>query len=459
MRTLIVIAGASRLAVPLRHVREVHEQLEIVTLPRSGAETIGAAPVAGAVLPVVALPGSVGTAGPALVIDGRDGPFAWCVDRIDGLLDVDEASVHAMEATSDQPFRGVHEHDGATLLHVDLTAIEPRGFVGNEPTLDLSSLGHTDKAVDARARQNTNNQENDSVIVVRAASEVVAIPLADVFEIQAADSFVRLPVKDAVVVGLSMVRGNPTLALDLARLVGGTQPSAGNVVIVLRRPAAPVALRVDEVVGLRRYESADFVPSTTQGLADGFIVRGADGNTPLLIDVARTVDAALERHLQVAPIQRDAALVANASGATRRLVLVRLARETGAIAAESVERVVDTPVVTPLRSAKSPWLVGAVDVGGRVLPLCDVRRAFGAMDAGPATRLVLVRDAGGEVTLALAVDDVESLVSVPRANVEPFGFARSGPATGVVRLEGGRIASLLAPESLLSGTFGVGGAS
>jgi chemotaxis signal transduction protein len=291
----------------------------------------------------------------------------------------------------------------------------------------------------------------NSVVVVRAGTDTVALPLGDVFEIQRTESFVRLPVRDPAVVGLSMVRGNPTLALDLARLVGSGASVSGDTVVVLRRPAAPVALRVDEVIGLRRYDATtDFVPATTKGIAEGFIVHGSDAHTPLLIDVARTVDEALARNLQVAPIERDAGVAVTASGEERRLVLVTLGREIGAVPAEAVERVVDAPVLTPLRSKRNPWLVGAVDVGGRVFPVCDVRSAFGASVTAPAPRLVLVRDAVGDVVLALAADDVDRLVSVPASHVEPFGFARGGPAVGVVRLASGRIASLLAPATLLS---------
>jgi chemotaxis signal transduction protein len=448
MRHLVISTADRTLAVPLAHIREVLERIDVVRLPRAPLGVIGAAPVAGSVIPVVSLDSdSDAPIGPALVIDGKEGPFAWRVSRVHALREVDPRDVSPLEASRELPFAGVHESDGETVLHVSLDALEPRWFSGAEPTTDLSILGQAQ----AESRADESLRDEASVIVVRAASELIAIPLPEVFEIQTSESFVRLPVKDSSVVGLSMVRGNPTLALDLARIVGSREPCTGSIVIVVRRPAAPVALRVDAVVGLRRFDTRhDFVPATNRGIADGFVVHGDEGAAPLLIDVGRAVDHVLDNHLQIAPVQRDAADASAVADDERRLLVVTLGKETAAIDADHVERVVIAPEITPLKSKQAPWLVGAVDVGGRVLPVCDVRRAFGSSAASRAPRLVLIRDRFGDVVVALAVDDVESFVSIEASRIEPFGFARGGPASGVVRLAGGRIASMLDPENLLS---------
>ncbi len=176
---------------------------------------------------------------------------------------------------------------------------------------------------------------------------------------------------------------------------------------------------------------------------------GGDGEAPLLIALDRTVDPLLEQQLQIAPKHHDVAVQAEAHEERRRLLLVKLGGETAAIAAESIDRVVNRPVVTRLRSDRSPWLIGAADVGGRVLAVCDVRSAFGSENPEPATQLVLLRDPFGNVTMALAVDAVENSMEVDADRIEPFGFARTGPATGVVCLPEGRIASMLEPEALL----------
>ncbi len=446
MRFLLVSSNDTTIAVPLADVREVLERVDVIPLPRARGATLGAAPVAGSVIPVVGLGTARSTDGPALVLDGRDGRFAWVVDRIHGLVTVDHAAVSALTPSQEQPFVGVHANETGSVLHVSLEHLEPEWFGDREPTHDLSNLGHAVVAADRALKVVHDDQ---SLIVVRAGRELVAIPLPEVFEIQTSDSFVRLPVRESAVVGLSMVRGTPTLALDLARLIG-SDGSSGSVVIVVKRPAAPVALRVDEVIGLRRYDaSRDFVPATTKGVAEGFVVNGADGSTPMLLDIARTVDRVLERHLQIAPIGQQRTEATKSTTSERKLLIVNLARELGALDASLVERVVDAPPMTPLRSAKAPWLVGAVDVGGRVLPVCDVRTAFGAHVPGASSRLVLVRDAFGDVVIALAVDDVEGLVSLDESRVEPFSLARFGPASGVVRLDDGRIASLVKPEGLL----------
>ncbi len=363
MRVLLVATNDTTMAVPLADVREVLERVDVVPLPRTRGTTLGAAPVEGAVEPVVGLGASRSTQGPALVLDGREGRFAWVVDRVHGLVTVDSTEVNALVPSQDQPFCGVHAGDSGTVLHVALEHLEPARFDGAEPTHDVSNLGHTSATT---IRDDVARHDHNSVVVVRAGRELVAIPLAEVFEIQTSDAFVRLPVRDAAVVGLSMVRGTPTLALDLARLVGA-DASSGSVVIVVKRPAAPVALRVDAVIGLRRYDpKRDFVPSTTKGVADGFVVNGTDGSTPMLLDIGRTVDGVLASHLQIAPIGRERNEATKTRASERKLLIVNLARELGAVDASLVERVVDAPSMTRLRTARAPWLVGAVDVGGRV---------------------------------------------------------------------------------------------
>ncbi len=463
MRVLLLSTSDQVVAVHSDDEREVLERVDVVALPRSRGSLLGAAPIAGAVLPVVGLGESRVTDGPALVIDGREGRFAWCVERVIGLVEVDPAIVRPLTASAEQPFEAVHEAEGTVVLHLARGHLEPVWVGSDDPTTDLSLLGMTAAGF---ARVLVTPQDERSVVVVRAADELVAIPLEEIFEIQTAESFVRLPVRDPRVVGLSVVRGAPTLALDLAKLIGSAEPSTGNVVLVVVRPSAPVALRVDAVVGLRRYDAAvDFIAATSKGIADGFLIHGPDGSTPLLVDVARTVDAVLDKHLQIAPIPRERRESSEGgaeadAGRERRLVVVSLAKEFGAIDADAVERVVDTPPVTRLRSARAPWLVGAVDVGGRVLPVCDVRTAFGAHEPAASAHLVLVRDAYGEVVVAFAVDEVVGLVDVDASHIEPFAFARSGPAAGVVRLGDGRIASFLRPEALLArvsaSNFGAG---
>ncbi len=86
MRLLVVSSSERTLAVPLSRVREVLEHVDVVPLPRSGSGVVGAAPVAGAVIPVISFEEDASLErGPALVIDGKAGPFAWRVKRANAI--------------------------------------------------------------------------------------------------------------------------------------------------------------------------------------------------------------------------------------------------------------------------------------------------------------------------------------------------------------------------------------
>ena len=86
MRLLIVSSSERTLAVPLSRVREVLEHVDVVPLPRSASGVVGAAPVAGAVIPVISFEEDASLErGPALVIDGKAGPFAWRVKRANAI--------------------------------------------------------------------------------------------------------------------------------------------------------------------------------------------------------------------------------------------------------------------------------------------------------------------------------------------------------------------------------------
>lgn len=123
-----------------------------------------------------------------------------------------------------------------------------------------------------------------------------------------------------------------------------------------------------------------------------------------------------------------------------QVVVFRLDEQRYALPLAAVERIVRAVEVTPLPSA--PLIVlGVIDMGGRVLPVLDVRRRFGlpGRAIGIADQFLIARTA--HRTVALAVDEAQGLIERGRAEI--VGPAQIVPGLeqvqGVVKLDDGLV--------------------
>lgn len=123
-----------------------------------------------------------------------------------------------------------------------------------------------------------------------------------------------------------------------------------------------------------------------------------------------------------------------------RLVVFRLDDQRYALPLEVVERIVRAAEVTPLPDAPS-IVLGVLDVGGRVLPVLDVRRRFGLgeRDITPEDQFLIAR--AGRRVVTLVVDEAQGVIE--RSQDEIVGSAEIMPGIeqfpGVIRLEEGLV--------------------
>lgn len=111
-----------------------------------------------------------------------------------------------------------------------------------------------------------------------------------------------------------------------------------------------------------------------------------------------------------------------------------------ALPLSAVERVVRAVEVTPLPQAP-PTTLGVINVHGQVVPVVDLRKLLGlrSRDVEPSDYLVIARISSR--TMALLVDDVQSVMEFPGqdfAAAEP-GFPRLGAVQGVLKADSGVI--------------------
>jgi purine-binding chemotaxis protein CheW len=138
-----------------------------------------------------------------------------------------------------------------------------------------------------------------SVLVFRCGAILGALPVEDVRETLRPLPVVEIEPAPGFVMGMSMIRGLPTVVINGNRLLsrdGGaiSAASSGSRFISLKIPERPVALAVDETLGIRDLpEAAMTALPPLLGAADqGPIEQLArlDGELWMLLSAARLVD-------------------------------------------------------------------------------------------------------------------------------------------------------------------------
>ena len=123
-----------------------------------------------------------------------------------------------------------------------------------------------------------------------------------------------------------------------------------------------------------------------------------------------------------------------------QLVMFRLDEQRYALPLSAVERVVHAVEVTPLPGAPD-IVLGAIDVGGCILPVLNLRRRFllPERDIGLADQFLIAQ--AGRRVVALVIDEAQGVIAHEQAAV--IGSDRIVPGLeqfqGVVRLDDGLV--------------------
>jgi len=111
-----------------------------------------------------------------------------------------------------------------------------------------------------------------------------------------------------------------------------------------------------------------------------------------------------------------------------------------ALPLEKAERVIPAVEVTPLPKAPDAVL-GVINLGGRVIPVFDLRKRFGLPEKEllPENRLIIA--VGSRRTVAIVADDVKGVIEAGPEGVASSGEVLSGLAhvKGVLKTESGML--------------------
>ena len=114
-----------------------------------------------------------------------------------------------------------------------------------------------------------------------------------------------------------------------------------------------------------------------------------------------------------------------------RLVVFSVAGRRYALPVERVREVVDWKQPRAL-GAPEPWLLGLIAVRDQLLPVCDLALRLG-LEPGPRSLIVVFDAPGGSA--GLAVDAVETVVSVEDAQVSPAPSSSGDAVAGIAHVD------------------------
>ncbi|WP_396593839.1 chemotaxis protein CheW [Brevundimonas sp. R86498] len=289
-----------------------------------------------------------------------------------------------------------------------------------------------------------------SVLRFRVADAVMAVRADAVQEVTRAPPVTRVPHAPPCVLGVSNLRGQVMPVVSTARLLEAKEGEAsGTSRTIVLNLEPPLALAVDEVLGLSTMDAP------------------ADGAGALFVEddaVVRAIDlrAALDRAFGVGTLRaggspQDVTVGRVAAGSTPAIdethlfLTFAVGGQVHALAVDVVEEVMALPDSLAALPHGAQADLGVIPYRNGVLPVVDLAALLGLERRGGVGKLVVVRL--GEALAGLRVDGLDIIRRVARADVTAVpallncGGGEAAIA-GIVRLDRGRVVSVLTPERL-----------
>jgi len=389
-------------AVEASRVHSVGELPPVSSVPFAPAAVEGLVAVGGAIMPLLdfgawldgrASDRAAEKRGQVLVLDTGSGRIAARVGRVHALV----------------PDGGFGEQE----INV-IPAGEIRIGPPTEGTGIAGAVGEAEEAAPAA------EPRTDPFVVVGIGGERYGIPIAAVREIAPSGELWPMPGAPASLVGFSYLRGTPMAVLSLSALLG-RPPATSGVFVVLEHHGGKLALLADQVIAIRTFR-----PETEY--SEGYV--DDDGSVVMPLETDHLVPESIRARFRA---EGEGAARVVETVPTRRLVTFTAAGEACALPVEEVERVIEYR--QPVRVPRGEHSFGnAIEVGGAVVPLVDVRPQLDADAPADAPGACLVTRLGRH-GYALAIDRLERLVAVPETAIEAIAGDR-GPVVGIGRLEG-----------------------
>jgi purine-binding chemotaxis protein CheW len=403
-------------AFPYLGVERVVPATPVTALPFAPAGVEGVASISGDIIPVLALPVLLGADRPEpaqagaqfLIIRVSGRRFALRADRV-----LFVANPLPGEGTPDWRGRPV---TCLAIEHLDLANLKPF----------LPPAGAPGLVADSRATaMHDAAPSSETVLVVDAAGSSYGLPTASIVELLEDAVITRLPLAPPFLTGVAILRRQPVLAFSLARLLGGepTAPPGGHVVMAIG--GSRFVLAVDAIGGLKRQSAT-----------------GADH--PIRLDPAALITATWLA--LAAEMSGTAAAPAVVATDRQRFLCVALGDRSCAVPLAAVERILPPRPPIRLPAGAPPGVDGAIEFGGRIIPVTEGWRWLSRREGGAVAALIVLQH-GGERRV-LAVNALQRIVTIASDDILPTGD--HDPRIAGLGKAGGRSLEILSTAALLA---------
>ncbi|MET0281980.1 MAG: chemotaxis protein CheW [Steroidobacteraceae bacterium] len=473
-RFLTFTVGAQLYALRAEQVVEVIRVPALARVPQGPPALLGIANLRGAVLPVAGLRELLGlepqrgSDARAIVLD-IGAPVALVVDAVASLASATEEEVQSrhkeVSAEGAEVLLGAFAAGGHQVAKIlDINSLLAAAFTqrARPPATGPRSTA----ARRAQAAQPGGGAQ--MLVTFEVAGQEFALPLEAVAEIlQAPAQVTRLARADAVVLGMTSLRGTLLPLLSLRRLLG-FGASDGNAVrekvVVVHIGGAQVGLVADRARSIvaASAELVDPVPPVLAARTGGesrvrSVYRGDGGQRLVSILAPEQLfkDEVMQRLTGGTAQTQVQDTEMSATPAAEQIFLVfRLGDDEFGLPIDTVVEVAQVPAQITRVPRTPKFLEGVVNLRGELLPVIDQRRRFEmpALPDGAARRMVVIRTAHHRA--GVIVDSVTDVLRSSASEIEPppeLTDATSRLIRGVINLaRSGRMVLVLDPAELLT---------
>ena len=446
--------GEARLAVSATTVTEVVRRPRLTRVPHAPPSLLGLTQLRGATVPVVSLARLMGaedaptTPKSRLLLLDAGEPLAVAVDEVSAVSTGSEG----LAASAGQAV--LEDESGGTLI--DILALVRKDMAASLGRGAKRAAGSAQAAAAEQARA-----PRVALMTFELAGQAYALPLEQVAEVLAMPQRLSvLPGADPAMLGVLAHRGGllPIVSLRSLLGLGGDAPAAPQLVIA-RLGAAVIGFVVDRLGAILRVAPETIAPTPSvlnRGAGEAqiqSICRLDDGrglvsmlSAELLFRSETIAQILAEAHQEVEQ------MTVETSGATEQIVVFTLGDEAYGLPIAAVEEVLRMPERLTRVPRAPAFIEGVVNVRGRVIPVIDQRRRFGAEGAASDKRRLIVTSIDGRPA-AFVVDSVNEIVSAPAGAISPSPELTADAARlfdRVVNLQlDGRLILLVDPKELL----------
>lgn len=402
MHVLLFTVGERTCAVDMSCLLEVTEPMVSTPLPFVPKFVDGLVNISGRILPQINAMTLLATGNHSLqtllILEVEDIPIILRVNQIQHSITVASADITPVESP-EQCLLGQFSYNGDTISVFNAKQLVRLIHAGK------SSKGRASFVGELKEDRTVKEQFSD-FLFFQVANKDYAMKLADVDEIIELDSLNSQPRAPDIVAGISLVRSEPRLIVNFAKLLGSGAYSGGRpLAIVVDMGVAYIGLLIDHLVGIESIKQAK-VRSKTLERSDGKII-------PTL----QITDLLAENMAKIKPfIPTGRKLDRRILAKQEELLLFSINGDAYAFQSRHVQRIVSDRRLEPLLSPYA-WIIGTTEIEGRILPVIDLQAQLGySSDKTQLREYIVVYD--GKQEWALAITLSEQILSVDEDSID-----------------------------------------